>query len=382
MTAWDVPLTDVALTEADIDAFLDCLRDGWVTMGPRTQQFETEFAARFGARHAVAVSSGTAALHLALQAAGLKTGDEVLVPAMTFVAGPNAVRYCGATPVLIESRGANDLNIDPDDAARHVGPRTRAVLATHWMGYACDLHALEQLCDRHGLLMIEDCAQSITATGADGRVTGAVGKAGCFSFFSKKQLSVGEGGMVITDDPQLAAKVRSLRSHAMTTVTWDRDRGYAESYDVVDFGFNFRIDEGRAALGLSRLPRLQDDVARRRELVGLYRDRLSGLSGVTVPWSEEDVKRSSHFGFPIVLETPALREHVRSELAAHRIQTTWYPAISNLSAYREHPPRPRTEDLAARHLLLPLSSTFSGSEVEHVARRLTEIVHADALAGT
>jgi dTDP-4-amino-4,6-dideoxygalactose transaminase len=380
--SWEVPLTDVVLTQEDIDAFLDCLTSGWVTMGPRTQRFENEFAALFGAQHAVAVSSGTAALHLALKAAGIQAGDEVLVPAMTFVAAANAVRYCDATPVLIESCGDHDLNIDPDEAARQVGPRTRAVLATHWMGYACDLEALERLCDRHGLILIEDCAQGITARSADGRVTGTVGDAGCFSFFSKKQLCVGEGGMVITDDQDLATKVRSLRSHAMTTVTWDRDRGYAENYDVVDFGFNFRIDEARASLGLSRLARLHDDVERRRELVRLYRDGISGMPGLTIPWSDDDVARASHFGFPILLETPTLREHVRGELSAHRIQTTWYPSITSLSAYGDHPRRPRTEDLASRHLLLPLSSTFTSREAELVVGRLTEIVHAAALAGS
>ncbi len=209
--SWTLPLTDVQLSEEDIAAYLAVLERGWLTMGPRTGEFEYAFAERFGARHAVAVSSCTAALHLALLGAGIEPDDEVLVPAMTFVAAPAAVRYCGARPVLVDSVGPEDLNMDPVQAAEHVGPRTRAVLATHWLGYACDLSALESLCREHGLILIEDCAQSITARAADGRLTGTVGVAGCFSFFSKKQLAVGEGGMILTSDDALGAKARSLR---------------------------------------------------------------------------------------------------------------------------------------------------------------------------
>jgi dTDP-4-amino-4,6-dideoxygalactose transaminase len=324
------------------------------------------------------VSSGTAAVHLALRAAGIGEGDEVLVPAMTFVAGAAAVRYCRGRPVLIESIGPEDLNIDPSDAARHVGPRTRAILATHWLGYACDLGALERLCSEHGLVLIEDCAQSIAARAADGRMTGTVGLAGCFSFFSKKQLAVGEGGMILTDDDAIEATARSLRSHAMTSVTWDRHLGYAESYDVVDLGFNFRLDEPRAALGLSRLARLEHDVERRRALVRSYRDRLRGVPGLTIPWSDDDVARSSHFGFAILLDGETARERVARELADRGIQTTHYPAINTLTGYGDHPPRPRTEELADRHLLLPLSSTYTEREVDLVVRHLSEILAADA----
>lgn len=372
--SWTVPLTDVQLSEEDIAVYLDVLERGWLTMGPRTREFELAFAERFGAPHAVAVSSGTAALHLALLAAGIEAGDEVLVPAMTFVAAPAAVRYCGARPVLIDSVGPEDLNMDPVQAARHVGTSTRAVLATHWLGYACDLAALEALCREHGLILIEDCAQSICARAADGRLTGTVGAAGCFSFFSKKQLAVGEGGLILTSDDALEAKARSLRSHAMTTVTWDRHRGHAESYDIVDVGFNFRLDEPRAALALNRMRRLDDDVERRRAQARAYRALLADVPGVTIPWSEDDVERSSHFGFAIVLDSEAARHHLIEELGACGIQTTHYPALTTLSEYRDHPGRPRTEDLASRHLLLPLSSTYTEREVELVAGHVTRIM--------
>jgi dTDP-4-amino-4,6-dideoxygalactose transaminase len=241
------------------------------------------------------------------------------------------------------------------------------------MGYSCDLPALEQLCDRHGLVMIEDCAQSITARCADGRLTGTVGQAGCFSFFSKKQLCVGEGGMILTSDEGVAAKARLLRSHAMTSVTWDRHRGHAENYDVVDIGFNLRIDEPRAALGLSRLPRLHDDVQARRALVRRYRELLAGRRGITFPWTDKEVERAAHFGFPILLESDSERGRFSAELTARGVQTTFYPAISTLTGYADHPRRPRAEALAGRQLVLPLSSTFGPHEVDVVVGHLTEI---------
>ncbi len=376
--SWAVPLTDVAFTEQDIGAVLACLSGGWLTMGPRSQEFEQAVAELCGVPHAVAVSSGTAALHLALLAAGVREGDEVLVPALTFVAGAAAVRYCGAQPVFVESCGPHDLNLDPDDVERQIGPRTRAVLATHWMGYACDLPRLERICQQHGLALIEDCAQSITARCADGRITGSVGVAGCFSFFTKEQLCVGEGGMILSSSEALADKARSLRSHAMTSVTWDRHRGHAENYDVVDIGFNLRIDEPRAALGLSRLPRLHADVQTRRELALRYRQSLAERSGVTIPWTDAQAQRAAHFGFPILLGSQLERDRVSAELTARGIQTTAYPAITTLTGYREHPRCVRAEELAARHVLLPLSSTFGAREVDLVVSHLSEILAANS----
>jgi dTDP-4-amino-4,6-dideoxygalactose transaminase len=376
--SWTLPLTDLELSEEDVAAYLGVLESGWLTMGPRTREFERAFAERFGAAHAVALSSGTAALHLALLAAGVGDGDEVLVPAMTFVAGAAAVRYCGARPVLVDSLGPEDLNVDPVDAERRITPSTRAILATHWLGYACDLAALERLCLEHDLILIEDCAQSVTARDRRGRLTGTVGAAGCFSFFSKKQLSVGEGGMILTSEEAIAEKVRSLRSHAMTSMTWDRHRGHAETYDVVDIGFNFRIDEPRAALGLSRLRRLDGDIARRRELVHRYREQLWDLPGVVIPWSDEDVERSSHFGFAILADDEATRSRLVMELGASGIQTTHYPSLTALSAYGDQPPQPRTEELAGRHLLLPLSSNYTAREVDLVATEVKRIMAASA----
>jgi dTDP-4-amino-4,6-dideoxygalactose transaminase len=375
--SWSIPLTDIRMTEEDVDAVLECLRGGWLTMGPRVQEFEQRFAEYVGIEHAAAVSSGTAALHLAALAAGIGPGDEVIVPNFTFVASAAAARYCGATPVLCDSLGPRDFNLDPDDVRSLITSRTRAVMAVHFMGYAAELEVLRALCDEHGLRLIEDAAQAVGARTRSGAMVGTVGELGCFSLFSKKQLCVGEGGMVVTSDADLDAKVRLLRSHAMTSVTWDRHQGYAESYDVVDIGFNFRLDEPRAALGLSRIRRLDDDLAVRRARVRRYRQALSDHPAIVLPWDEDEVTRSSHFAFPILLRDRDTRDQLRSGLAAAGIQTTAYPAITQLTEYASgygETTLPRSRDLAERHCVLPLSALMSEAELDTVVATVYAIL--------
>ncbi|HEV3033615.1 MAG TPA: DegT/DnrJ/EryC1/StrS family aminotransferase [Solirubrobacteraceae bacterium] len=370
MSGWRVPLTEIAVPESDVRAVLDCLESGWLTMGPRTKAFEGALADFVGTPHAVTVSSGTAALHLACLAAGIGAGDEVIVPAFTFVASASAPRYVGAEPVLCDVRSARDFNIDPADAARRITPRTRAIVAVHFCGYPADVAALRALCDEHGLVLIEDCAQAIGArVDADGRQVGTVGELGAFSFFSKKQLCVGEGGMVTSADEQLAERVRLFRSHAMTSSTWDRHRGHDPAYDVVDVGFNYRLDEPRAALGLSRLERLAEGIDARRATVRAYRERLAAIPGIELPFTDEDVERSSHFAFPVLLADRETRDRFRDELKAEGIQTTWYPALHSFTEYRQFEPPdglPRATEVADRHCALPLSSTMGEPEVELV----------------
>jgi dTDP-4-amino-4,6-dideoxygalactose transaminase len=376
MSEWRVPLTDIAMPDEDVQAVADCLRSGWLTLGPRTQAFEGALASHVGTPHAIAISSGTAALHLACRAAGLGHGDEVIVPAFTFIASASAARYVGATPVLCDVRGPHDFNIDIEDVARRITPRTRAVIAVHFCGYPADVLALRELCDERGLTLIEDCAQAICAHVDDsGRQVGTVGELGAFSFFSKKQLCVGEGGMVTTADDELAAKVRLLRSHAMTSGTWDRHSGRTDTYDVVGLGFNYRIDEPRAALGLSRLGRLDSDIAKRRAIVRSYREQLADIPGLELPWDESAVERSSHFAFPVLLADREARDRFRADLKDNGVQTTWYPALHTFTECQHLAPAgglPGAEQAAARHCALPLSSTMDEAAVAIVVEAVNQ----------
>lgn len=380
MSDWRVPLTDIAVPEQDVQAVLACLESGWLTMGPRTGSFEEALREFVGSPHAITVSSGTAALHLSCLAAGLGPGDEVIVPAFTFVASASAIRYVGATPVLCDVASPQDFNIDVADVERRITPRTRAVIAVHFCGYPAAIAELRALCDEHELILIEDCAQAIGAhVDSAGRQVGTVGELGAFSFFSKKQLCVGEGGMVTTASEEYADRVRLLRSHALSSSTWDRHRGHDPAYDIVDVGFNYRIDEPRAALGLSRLGRLAESLDARRATVRAYRERLAGIDGIELCFDEEAVERSSHFAFPVLLADRESRDRFRDALKDAGIQTTWYPALHSFTDYKQFTPEgglPVAAEAAARHCALPLSATMDLEAVEIVVEAVRKAVSA------
>jgi dTDP-4-amino-4,6-dideoxygalactose transaminase len=372
----EIPLFDVRLSSAEIAAVVKALESGWLTMGPRTQAFEEAFAAYLEVRHGIAVANGTAALHLAYLAAGIGPGDEVIVPAMTFVATAAAVRYCGATPVFADIVGQHDFGIDPNHVANLVTPRTKAVVAMHYAGYCADVKALSTLCAEGGLLLIEDAAHSpsATPTGGGGKA-GTWGVAGAFSFFSNKVLGSGEGGFVCTNDDDIAAFVRSRRSHGMTSGTWERHSGYAQSYDVVALGYNYRLDEPRAALLHSRLTTLDDDLRARRRLVHRYRRLLADVVGVSVPYTDADVDHSSCYVMPVLLDTPAIRDPLREQLRGWGVQTSvLYPAIHEFTAYRDanRVRLPRTERAARRQLTLPLYPHLSEADQDRVVDALQE----------
>lgn len=372
-----VPLFDVRLTDADVAAVTDTLRSGWLTMGPRTQAFEEAFAAHLGVEHCIATSSCTSALHLAYLAAGVGPGDDVVVPAITFVATAAAARYCGATPVFADVLGDHDLGIDPEDVETCLTERTKAVCMVHYAGYAAACDGLRELCDARGIALIEDAAHCPSATPpGSSRKLGTIGLAGAFSFFSNKVLSCGEGGLLATDDDGVAALARSLRSHAMTTGTWDRHRGHALGYDVTGLGYNYRLDEPRAALLLSRLSGLEEDIAARRRLTHRYRTLLEDVEGVTLPYRPEQVDASSCYVMPVMLEDPGRRDALRVALTErHGVQTSvLYPAIHEFTAYAKEGARglPRAERTARAQLTLPLFPHLSDDDQDRVVDGLRE----------
>jgi dTDP-4-amino-4,6-dideoxygalactose transaminase len=372
-----LPLFDLQLQPQDLEAVAETLRSGWLTLGPRTQAFEEAFAEQLGVRHAIAVSSCTAALHLAYLAAGVGPGDEVIVPSFTFAATAAAVLYCGGTPVFAEISSRANPNIDPEDVERRITPRTKAVCAVHFGGYAAAVDRLKEICDARGIALIEDVAHAPSAS-LHGRKLGAWGLAGAFSFFSNKVLSVGEGGLLSTNDDDVAAFVRSRRSHAMTSGTWERHKGSTDTYDVVGLGFNYRLDEPRSALLLSRLARLEQEIERRRELTVRYRELLSTVEGIIVPFEDSEVATSSAYVLPIMLERDGEQARVSAELRERGIQTSiFYPSIHRFSAYRERFPDvslPITELASRTELTLPFYPHMSNNDQDRVATALAEVV--------
>jgi dTDP-4-amino-4,6-dideoxygalactose transaminase len=366
MTDWRITLADVVIGEEERQAVDEVLRSGWLSMGPRTEQFEAALAATLGASDTLAVTNGTAALHLAAAALGLGPGDEVIVPALTFVASAAGIRHTGASVTLGDSLSLDDFALDPAEIDRLAGPRTRAVVILHYGGYPADTDALLAAAERHGLLVIEDAAHAIGAS-IGGRACGTIGDAGCFSFFPNKNMTTGEGGAVVFRSEQVAERARSLRSHAMTTLTWDRHRGHASSYDVVDLGFNYRIDELRAALGCAQLARLPDLNSARAHATARYRERLARSARLSFPdQGGRDV--SAHHLAAVVADSERLRDELRTALRGARIQSSvHYPVMNRFSAYAELPATvPRAEQIAARTLTLPLHPKLTDPDVDLV----------------
>ena len=254
--AWEVPFFDLVLGEEEKLAALRVINSNWLTAGPTIAEFETDFSAALDTDlQAVAVSSATAALHLSLLALGVGPGDEVIVPSLTFVACANAIRYVGATPVFADVTSELDWNISPADVASKITPRTRAIMVMHYAGYGCAIDRFADLAQLNGLLLIEDCSHAALGTWK-GKSLGTFGDTGCFSFYSNKNMTTGEGGMVISRNLELIERFRILRSHGITASTYQRFKGHAYGYDVAELGYNYRLDEIRAAIGIEQLRKL------------------------------------------------------------------------------------------------------------------------------
>lgn len=366
---WRITLADVSIGDAEREAVLGVLDSGWLSMGPVTQQFEEAFEATLGAGHALAVTNGTAALHLAAAALGLGPGDEVICPSLTFVASAAAMRQTGATVRLADSTSLDDFSLDPAEIERLVGPRTKAVVVVHYGGFPVDMDAVGELARTHGLLVIEDAAHAL-GSDLDGRACGTLGDAGCFSFFPNKNMTTGEGGMVVFRDPEAAERAGRLRSHAMTTLTWDRHRGHASSYDVLGVGFNYRIDEIRAALGLAQLARLDEFNEARQGLAARYRDYGFAALGLHVPYATWRGRSAFHLA-PLVAPSRDERDRLRQSLQEARIQTSvHYPAIHRFSSYAGAGSLPVAEEIADRVLTLPLHPGLTASQVDEVCDAL------------
>jgi len=372
--SYSIPLFELNYDENEERAMLEVLRSRWISTGPRTAELEGVFARWIGVKHAIALSNCTAALHLALAALGVGPGDEVIVPSLTFVATVNSVGYVGATPVFADIVGPHDISIDPAHVERLITPRTKVILPMHYAGFACDMAALGALAARHGLKIVEDAAHSPDSFFGDRRL-GSIGDVNCFSFFSNKNVSCGEGGMITTDSDALAAHVRLMRSHGMTTMSYDRARGHATAYDVVARGYNYRMDDMRSALVLEQMKKLPRDTQRRGELRAAYVERLAGVDGLTVPYREHR-HPSSNYIFPVVLNSggAARRDAIRNDLGARGIQTSvHYPAVHRFSIYRERAgDLPQTEHVADHEITLPLFGSMTLAQLEQVTTALVD----------
>ena len=376
---WRVPLADLDYGEEENLAVLDVLKRRWLTMGEVTQRFEQQFAAAHGMKHALAVSNATVALHMACVALGIGPGDEVIAPSLSFVATTNAVLYTGAKVRFADILSEDELTIDPQEIERLVTPRTKAVILMHYAGYPCRMQQIMEIARRHDLAVIEDAAHAPGAS-LDGRWLGAWGDTGCFSFFSNKNLSTGEGGMIVTQRDEIAEKLRLLRSHGMTSLTWDRHKGHAYSYDVVSLGYNYRLDEIHSALGIAQLEKLVRNNERRRDITQAYWEAFkdSDLGLPFASWASQPGVQPAFHIFPILLPEGMQRMRFIDAMRQQGVQTSiHYPPIHRFRFYQEHYPGvvlAKTERVAAREVTLPLYPGMSQEQVEMVIEAVKQAV--------
>lgn len=288
-----LPFARPLIGDDEIAAVVETMRSGWLTMGPRTSKFEQTFAAYLGAPHAVALNSGTAALHLALEACGIGPGDEVILPTYTFTATASVVCHLGATPVLVDIK-PEDFNVDPERIEAAITPRTRALLPVHIAGQACAMDAILDLAARHSLRVVEDAAHALP-TRYRGRPVGTIGDATAFSFYVTKSLTTGEGGMLTTADAALADRARLMRLHGMSKDAWNRYTAEgAWHYDVVAPGFKCNLTDIAAAIGLCQLAKTEAMAARRAEIAARYTAAFAGADGLEPPWVNPDGEHAWH----------------------------------------------------------------------------------------
>ena len=297
---YKILLFDLNFDQAEEDAVVETVRSKWISTGPKNAEFEKKFAEMLGVRHAVALSNCTVALHMALMLNDVKPGDEVICPSLTFVATVNAIRYVNAIPVFADVKSMKDLTIDPDDIEKKITPRTKAIMLMHYGGFACDMNRIMALAEKHNLWVIEDACHGPLSE-YEGKKLGTIGSVGCFSFFSNKNISTGEGGMIITNEDAIYEKAKLLRSHGMTSLSFDRAKGHSTEYDVIELGYNYRMDDIRASIGIVQLAKLPGDLEIRAELRARYEKNLEGVEEIIIPFKGYKYFTSNYI-FPIVLK--------------------------------------------------------------------------------
>ncbi len=359
-------------------AVLEVLRSGWVSQGPCVAEFERKFAEYVGAAHAVAVSSCTTALHLAFLAAGIKPGDEVLCPSLSFIATANAIVHAGASPIFVDI-DRSTYNMDPASIERSITPRTRAILVVHQIGLPSPLNEICSIAATHGLIVIEDAACAIGSEYKGRSIGSPHTSMACFSFHPRKILTTGEGGMITTADEKLAARLRKLRQHAMTVSDLARHSStqvVTESYDEV--GYNYRMTDLQAAIGIVQLERLDNMLARRRQLASRYSQRLSRLEWLVPPFEPGDCRHNfQSYMVRLKDDAPITRDELMQELLGRGVSTR----RGIMAIHRELPYRheewnsrlPRTNDVTDTAIILPLFYAMTEEEQDYVIDCLEQI---------
>ena len=369
---YTLPLFELNFDAEEEKAAYDVIHSKWISTGPKVAAFEEKFAGMLNISYAVATSNCTVSLHLAMLLCDLNINDEVICPSLTFVATCNAIRYVGAVPVFADVKSLEDLTIDPDDIERKITPKTKAIVVMHYGGFACDMDRIMTIAGKHNLKVIEDACHGPFSE-YRGRKLGTIGDVGCFSFFSNKNISTGEGGMIVMNNEAYYNRTKLLRSHGMTSMSYERAKGHSTNYDVIELGYNYRMDDIHAAIGLAQLNKVMPDLKKRANMRGLYLELLKGFDNITVPFAGYR-EFTSNYIFTIILKesNAERRDQVRNRLAEAGIQTSvHYPAVHKFKIYRDfYTGLPVTDYVADNLITLPMHSGLTEENISYIVAEL------------
>lgn len=371
---YKLPLFELNFDAEEEKAACEVIKSRWISTGPKVTLFEEKFASMLNVKYAAATSNCTVALHLAMILCDVNRDDEVICPSLTFVATCNAIRYMGATPVFADVKSLEDLTIDPDEIERKITPKTKAIVVMHFGGFSCNMDRIMAIAEKHNLKVIEDACHGPLSE-YNGKKLGTIGDVGCFSFFSNKNISTGEGGMIVMNDEEYFNRAKLLRSHGMTSLSYERAKGHSTNYDVVELGYNYRMDDIHAAIGLAQLDKISNDLQKRAEIRRNYIESFGDIDEIIIPFASYG-EFTSNYIFTVILRKSDAekREQVRKRMADAGIQTSvHYPAVHRFKIYNEFSTElPVTNYVTDNIITLPMYSGLTEENVRYIANALRE----------
>lgn len=372
--AYQIPLFNLNFDDREAQAAYDTIKSGWISTGPKNAELEQMFIDMWKVKYAVSMSNCTDALHVCCMVCGFGPGDEVICPSLTFAASCNCIRYVGATPVFADIVGPEHINIDPKDIEAKITPRTKGIIVVHMAGFPAHMDEIMDIAKKHNLKVIEDACHGPLSEYKDKKL-GTIGACATFSFFSNKNISTGEGGMFITNNEELEKKARLIRSHGMSTMSYQRASGHATEYDITCLGYNFRMDDIRAAIAIEQLKKLPGDLESRIKVRERYIERLTQNPLISVPFADCN-EFTSNYIFPIVVleSTKEKRNSLREYIHAAGIQTSvHYPAAHHFSTYRElGTVLPQTDYCTDNEITLPMYAALTMEQVDFICNTVNK----------
>ncbi|EHA7759305.1 DegT/DnrJ/EryC1/StrS aminotransferase family protein [Enterococcus faecalis] len=369
---WKIPLSKTFFDKREKEALIKQIDSDWVSMGETTVIFEEKIKEKLKIPHCLCVSNCTVALHLACLVAGFGPGDEVIVPSLSFIATANAVLYTGATPVFADIESIVLPVISLKEIKQKFTNKTKGIIVVHYGGYQHNIFEIKKFAEKHSLKLIEDCAHSIGST-VENQHLGTIGDIGCFSFFGNKNITTGEGGAIITHNKDIYEKLKTLRSHGMKSLSWDKFKGRHLNKDIEILGYNYRFDDIRASIGLVQLGKLEHINSRRRALINQYINNLKDVSDFTIPFKDYPYLHSAHL-FSIICADEKQKEKVVQALKDNLIQTSHhYPPIHKYKLYEKYSYElPKTEMYSKLQVTLPLYPELKNVEVSYICDVMKE----------